>query len=157
MSTNVFSGARAIFRLNGQKVAFASGCDGSEEIMYEPVDVLDNLEVQEFVPVGYRVTFTCAIFRTIKGVDNAKAPREGMYGSMKEMGIFPSILDLQNVLTKGTMTAVLIDRLTHKTVAQVEEVKCASYNWTISARGIVGQNVTFNAIRIKDETEAGGQ
>lgn len=154
MSTNVFSGARAIFRLGGQKVAFASGCDGSEEIMYEPVDVLDNLEVQEFVPVGYRVTFTCAIFRTVKGVEGAKAPKEGMYGSMKEMGIFPSILDLKNILLKGSMTASIIDKLTNKVVAQVEEVKCASYNWTISARGIVGQNVTFNCIRIKDESEA---
>ena len=49
MSTNVFSGARTIFRVNDKKVAFASGCDGNEEVLYEAVDVLDKIEVAEYV------------------------------------------------------------------------------------------------------------
>jgi hypothetical protein len=32
-------------------------------------------------------------------------------------------------------------------------VKIASHNYAINARGIVGQDVTFNAIRLKDESE----
>lgn len=153
MSTNVFSGARAIFRIDGTKMAFASGCDGSEEIMYEPVDVLDNLEVQEYVPVGYRVTFTCQIFRTIRGNPYASPPQDGNYGSLKEQGLFPKAgSDLFSVLTKGTMTCTIHDRITKKPIMQLEGVKCASYNWNVTARGIVGQNLTFNAIRMKDET-----
>lgn len=153
MSTNVFSGARAIFRINNEKVAFASGCDGSEEVMYEPVDVMDNLEVQEYVPVGYRVSFSCAIFRTVKGTTNARPPKEGMYGSPKAMGIFPSITDPKAILTKGTLTCEIQDTITKQTIMQLEEVKCASNNWSVTARGIVGTNLTFNAIRMKDETE----
>jgi hypothetical protein len=32
-------------------------------------------------------------------------------------------------------------------------VKTASYNFNVSARGVVGQNVTFVAIRAYDESE----
>lgn len=155
MSTNVFSGARAVFKVGAQKVAFASGCDGTEEVMYEAVDVLDNLEVAEYVPVGYRVTFNAAIFRTVKGVSGAKTVPDGQrWGSVKEMGLMPKNgIDLKNIMTSGAMTATVEDSLTKKIVSQIEEVKCATNNWSITARGIVGQNLTFNAIRAKDESE----
>lgn len=156
-ATNTFSGARAIFRINGDKIAFASGVNGGEEIAYEPVDVLDNLEVQEFVPTGYRVNFSCEIFRTVKNTPNALPPREGVQGSVKEMSIFPQAgLDVLKVLSAGLLTCTITDRLTQKTVAQVEECKATSYNWSITARGIVGQNVSFVAVRIKDESEVAG-
>lgn len=38
MATNTFSGARAVFKVNDKQVAYASGCDGTEEIMYEAVN-----------------------------------------------------------------------------------------------------------------------
>lgn len=158
MSTNVFSGARATFKIGGQKVAYASGCDGSEEVMYEPVDVLDNLEVQEYAPVGYRITFNCAIFRTVKGTKGARVPAnsadpgQGMYGSAKEMGIFPGVTRPEDILLKGAMHCTIEDRLTGKVLMDLMEVKCASNNWSITARGIVGTNLTFNAIRSHDES-----
>jgi hypothetical protein len=152
--TNTFSGARAIFRVNTDKVAFASGCSGGEEIQYEPVDVLDNIETQEHVPTGYRVNLSAEVFRTIKGVTGAQAPKDGTYGSLKEMGIFPKAgADPLNVLKSGEMSASITDRLTQKTIMQVERVKAASHNFSVTARGIVGQNVTFVAIRMKDESE----
>ena len=40
-----------------------------------------------------------------------------------------------------------------KLLATVEQVKIASHNFSINARGIVGQDVQFNAIRLKDESE----
>lgn len=152
--TNTFSGARAIFRVDSNKIAFASGCSGGEEIQFEPVDVLDNLEPQEHVPVGYRVNFSAEVFRTIKGVNGAIVPKEGIHGSVKEMGIFPKAgADPLNILNSGEMTSTITDRLTQKTIMQVERVKAATHNFNVTARGIVGQNVTFVAIRMKDESE----
>jgi len=155
MPSQTWTGARCIFRINGAKVAFASGCDGTEEVVYEPVDVLDNLEVFEYAPVGYRVTFNCAIFKTVRGLAGAKKVPEGqLYGSVKQMGIMPQQgLDLNNIMTSGWMKATLEDNQTHQTLKQIEEVKCATNNWSVTARGIVGENLTFNAIRIRDESE----
>lgn len=154
MSTNVLSGARAIFKIGSNKVAFASNVDVSEEVMYEPVDVMDNIEVQEHVPVGYRVTFTCGIFRTVRGTPNATEPkqsddvRQGMHGSLRQMGIFPQIKD---ILTSGVLNCTITDRLTNKTIMTLQEAKSASTNYSITARGIVAQNLSFVGIRIADE------
>lgn len=156
MSTNVFSGARAIFKIDNKKIAFGFQLEPSEEVMYEAVDVLDNIETQEHVPVGYRVGFTCGIFRTIRGVTGATEPkpiaepRQGVHGSIKEMGIFPST---QNILTSGVLTCTLTDRLTGKTLMSLQEAKCSNNNYSVTARGITGQNLSFVAIRIKDESE----
>lgn len=156
MTTNVFTGARAIFRIGGQKMAFASGVEGSEEIQYEPIDVMDNLEVQEHVPTGYRVTFTAAFFRTIRGTAGAKQPKEGVHGSVKEMGLFPkAAADLLNILQNGTLTCTIEDRMTKKIIMQLEECKMASHNFSVTARGVVSTNSTWVAIRQKDESEIG--
>jgi hypothetical protein len=165
MATNVFSGARAIFRVNSKQVAFASGCDGTEEIMYEAVDVLDNIEVAEYVPVGYRVTFNCAVFRTVAGASSSgpissngpRAPKEGELGSLKKpsIGLFPrSTGSPSEILTNGSMSASITDHLTNTTVYNIQEVKAQTLNFSITARGIVGQNVTFNAIRMTSEDSA---
>lgn len=159
MSTNVFSGARASFSINDKKVAFASGCEGTEEITYEPADVLDNIEVAEYVPVGYRVNFSASIFRTIDkvpavvGVGVAPAPHEGALGSLKSphVGLFPKSTQ---ILTSGVMSATVSDSLTNTTIVKMDEVKATSLNFSISARGLVGQNVSFNAISMRDESEA---
>ena len=85
VGTRVFSGARARFFFNGTQIAYASGCDGSEEITYEPIQVLDNLPVKEHVPTGYRISFSATIVRTVgSGASTDVAP-----GSLKEQGIFP--------------------------------------------------------------------
>jgi hypothetical protein len=163
MATNVMSGARAIFKVNSKVVAFASGVDGSEEIMYEPADVLDSLETAENVPVGYRVTFNCAVFRTVAGTkatgpvstQGPKAPAAGQVGSLSnpDVGVFLRDAGTPNeILTNGTLSATITDRLTGTTLYRFEEVKPVSRNFSIAARGIVQQNVAFNAIRMLDES-----
>lgn len=154
MATATFSGARAIFMVGGKVIAFASGVDGSEEIVYEPVDVLNNLYPKEFVPVQIRTSLSAAIFRTIG---------DGQYvGSLKKLGIFPKEKsppsatggpDHEVFELADDNEAIVIDRITRKTVAKFQGVKAASYNFAITARGIVGQNVTFVVISMKDESQ----
>lgn len=144
--TRVLSGARAIFMFNNEPIAFASGVTASEEIMYEPVETLDHLEVREHVPVGYRVTLSCQAFRTVAP---AGAPSTNdSPGSLKQQNIFPrfeSILRIQGV------TAILSDRVSGKVLQMYENVKTASNNFSVSARSIVQQNVNFVTTRAYDE------
>ena len=135
MATSTFSGARAIFKIGGNPVGFAGGVSGSESIDYEPVDVLDLLEVQEFVPVAYRCTLSAQIFRVIGN-------------SLKAQGIFPK---QQNILTSGELTCSVEDRITRDTMATFQSCKAQEHTFDITARGIVSENVTFVTIRLRDE------
>ena len=148
-ATKTISGARVVFFWNGDPVAYASGVDGGEEIMYEPVECLDDLAVKEYVPVGYRVNFSCRIFRTVaQGESSKNTP-----GSLKQIGLFPQFKKI--LLTEG-VDAAIQDSITGKVIYLLEQAKSASYNFDIQARGLATQNMQFNAIRMLDESEIQG-
>lgn len=141
----VFTGARAIFMLKGTKVGYATNVAGSEEIRYEPVEVLDNIQVEEWVPTGYSVTFTASLVRIVG--ETVKS-----LGFWPQQGASPND-HLQNILLQGELVAVIQDNKTGKAVMTLEQVKLASHNFSVNARGIVGQDLTFVAVRMKDESE----
>ena len=143
-AANVFSGARARFLINGSVIGFAGGVSGSESIDYEPVDVLDLLEVREYVPVAYRATLSAQIFRVIGK-------------SLKALGIFPPDTG-RSILTSGDLTCVIEDTLQSQIMAQFEQCKAQEHTFDVTARGMVSENVTFVTIRLKDESNlpAGG-
>ncbi len=141
----ILTGARMRFLINGAKVGYARNVNVSEELRYDPAEVLDNIEVEEYVPIGYNVRLRASQFRIVGE-------------TLKSLGYFPKVganteEHLSNVLTSGDMTATLEDTKTGKIVATLEQVKIASHNWTVDARGIVGEDVEFVAIRNKDESE----
>lgn len=131
-----FSGARAIFLLNSVQVGFAGGISGEEMIDYEPVDVLNLLEVREYVPVAYRTSLNAQIFRVVNQ-------------SLKQQGIMPR--NQVEIITGGDMDAAVQDNVTGATVALFQGVRTAGHSFDITARGIVQANVSFVAIRVKDE------
>ena len=139
MAANVFSGARARFKINETQVGYAAGVSGSESIDYEPVDVLDLLEIREFVPVAYRATLSAQIFRV-------------MGNSLKRQGIFPKE---ENILTTGDLDCVIEDSLTGQVMAQFMGCKSQEHTFDVTARGIVSENVTFVTIRMRDEYDLG--
>jgi hypothetical protein len=149
--TRVFSGARTMFVFNGEVVGYASGVSGSKEIQYEPVDTLDHLEVREHVPVGFRVTLTAQVFRTVStGAGNDSINP----GSLEQQQIMPKFGDIFRV--QGVEAIIQDDPQAGsggKILAQYENVKTASYNFNIAARSIVGQNVSFVTTMMKDESE----
>lgn len=142
---NLLTGARARFSIEGVKVGYARNVAVTEEIEYQPVEVLDNIEVEEHVPVAYRVRFTAGMFRIVGE-------------TLKSKGWFPATgknVDehLSNILNSGVLSAQLEDTKTQKVICYIDQVKVASHNWTVDARGIVGEEVEFVAIRTKDESE----
>ena len=141
----LLTGARARFSINGIKVGYARNVSISEEIQYDPVEVLDNIEVEEHVPVAYRVTFTASHFRIVNE-------------TIKSQSFFPSVganteEHLENILVSGDLSATVEDTKTGKIIASLEQVKVASHNYTIDARGVVGEDLSFVATRVKDESE----
>lgn len=132
-----FSGARAIFMINSQPVGFAGGVSGEEMVDYEPVDVLNLLEVREFVPVAYRTSLNAQIFRVVGQ-------------SLKALGILPR---QEDIITSGDLDAAVQDNVTGQTIALFQGVRCSGHSFDVTARGIVMENVSFVSIRVFDEFE----
>ena len=142
---NLFTGARARFSINGVRVGYAQNVNVSEDIGYEEIAGIDNIEVFEFAPTSYRVSFTASMFRIVGE-------------TLKSQGWFPSNgaypgEHLENILVTGDLTATVEDSKTGKTCAVLEQVKLKSHNWTVDARGISGENCVFHCIRTSDESE----
>ena len=145
MSRNTFTGARARFSINGTKIGFATNVNVNEEIEYQPEDVLDNIQSEDNVPVAYRVSMTAS---TIKIVGT----------TIKALGLFPSLgtsplEHLRNILTQKDLVCTLEDNQTNVAVATIEQVKVSAQNLRVDARGISGTDLTFVAIRVRDESE----
>jgi hypothetical protein len=141
----VFTGARARLLINGVKIGWATGVSGSESITYEPIKVLDNIQVQEFVPVAYEVTLSASRVRIIGK-------------TMKSQGFFPSVggsadEHLRNILTNGDLVVQVEDTITGRIYANYEQVKVSDVSWSIDAVGVTANEVTFVAIRARDESE----
>lgn len=144
----IITGARARFSLNGQVIGYARNVSGGENIMYEEVNVLDNIEVEEHVPVGYSASLTASMLRIVGD-------------TLKSAGLFPatgknSEEHLRNVLLlSGNMKATLEDTKTGKIIQEYSSVKITSYNWQLDARGIMGTDIDFVCKRSIDESEIG--
>lgn len=141
----LYTGARARLLLDGVKVGYATNVSIGEEIQLDPVEVIGNIQVEEFVPVAYRVTFSASHMVLIGE-------------SIKSRGWFPALgttieNHLENILVSGSLQATIEDIGTGKVFAVVEQVKVSGRNYTINARGAVGEDVTFVAIRVRDQSE----
>jgi len=140
MASKTFSGARAIFLIDAVPIAFAGGVSGEEMIDYEPIDVLNLLEVKEFVPTSYRASLNAQIFRVVGE-------------SLKKLGILPR---QEDIISSGDLEAAIQDDArvaTGNTVALFQGVRCSGHTFDVTARGIVQDNVSFVAIRVLDEFE----
>jgi hypothetical protein len=104
---------------------------------YEPVEVLDLLEVREHVPVAYRTTLSAQVFRVFGD-------------SLKKQGIFPKPSD---IITANAVSAAIQASDQTSSLALFTGVRCAGHTWDVTARGIVTENVNFVAIKVRDESE----
>ncbi len=137
MGSQSMTGAKAIFRLNGTQIAFASSVTYNENIQLEEVNVLDKIETIEHAEVGYRVDISCQTFR----VQNS---------SIKQLGLMPK---LQDILTAGELTAEVIDRTTSTVLLLMEGVKLESRQTTVDARGLMTETWNFRGRKASDESD----
>ena len=142
----VITGSRVKLQINNQLVGYATVASYVETITYEPVAVLDLMEIAEHVPVAYDVAFTASrvFFKT-----------ETLKGKMK---MFPQrgsnnadlLNNLVSIGAQGQMTAVIIDA-NGDAIVTLQGVKVTSHNLTFGARAVVGEDITFVAIRALDK------
>lgn len=141
----LITGARARFLINNKVVGYAKAVTIQESLEMQPVEVIGNIEVEEHVPIGYRVNMTADMFRVFN-----ETP--------KSQGFFPGVgantdEHLLNVLTAQGMSAIIEDTKNSKAIATLEQVRMTSNNYTLDARGIMGNAAEFVAIRVRDESE----
>lgn len=141
----IVTGARARFLLNGVKVGYATGVNVDETVTLEPVKVLDDIQVKEHVPTDYDVSMSADMIRIVG--DTIKS--RGWFAKQGQT----SSEHLANLLASGEIDAVVEDSQTGQIIMQVEGVKISRRSVSISARGIVGTNVTFVARRARDESD----
>lgn len=132
------TGARAIFRLGGIQVAYASNVSFNENIQYENVNVLDDLATKEHAEVGYSVDLTCTTFRV---------PQQGV----KKLGIMSRF---DQILTQGELTAEVVDRNTSAILLLMFGVKLQGRSTTVDARGVMTETWSFVGRKSQDEDEA---
>lgn len=139
MALEVFSGPRCRFTMNGTVVALGRDVAASEEIRYDPLEVLNNIEVEEHIPVGYVASMSAS---QIMQVDK----------TLEALEIFPKkgqdhVAFLRNILTLPDLIAQVEDEITDIVVARVFGVKLASRQFSVNARGTVPMELSFVARR----------
>ncbi|MAD95956.1 MAG: hypothetical protein CMB99_01380 [Flavobacteriaceae bacterium] len=145
MPSTVLTGCRARFSIEGVKVGYATGVTVREMINYEPVNVLDNIETKEHAPTDYQVSMTADFVRIVGETIKSK-------GWFPKTGATPEE-HLTNIINTGELTATVEDSQTGQVVRNVEGVRISETNLSITARGVVGKNVSMVAIRARDESD----
>lgn len=136
MASNVITGARAVFVVNGEKVAFTNSLSYNINQALAPVDVLDQLTPAEYAETGYTVDLQCSGFRVFN-----KSPIQ--------LGVQTRLEDL---LDQGELTIEVHDRANPGApVLLVERVKMQTRSGNFDARGLWQENWSFVGIKASDE------
>ena len=131
MTSKTIPGARAIFRLNFNKIAYASSVSYNENITIEDVNVLDKVNPEELAETGYNIEFSCQSFVTD---DNM----------IKSLGIMPRF---QDILKAGILTAELIDRSNENVLFIITGVKCLGRSGQLDSRGLLTETWNFRGLK----------
>jgi len=119
--SRVLTGSKASVKLNGVKVAFASGVNINQENTLTDIDVLDQLEVAELAETGHKVSFTVNLFKID---ENAAA----------NFGLDPANLD--DLLTQPELTMEVYNRIADKVEYTMTGVKFEGGSGSVDARGV---------------------
>lgn len=138
-ASHAVTGARVVFKLSGNKVAWATSVSYTINHMHEPVNVLDQLEPEEYAEVGYYVNFSASGFRI---------PGFSAIGQNAGGGFMPKLSD---ILFQPELTAEITDKITGQTILTVKRCKCIERSGSIGARDLATETWNFVGISAGDE------
>jgi len=141
----LLTGARAKLTISGVPVGYARTISVNRIYALEDVEAIGNIEVEEHVVTGYRVTGNFGFFRLVGETLRSRGWIPSTGANAEE--------HLLNVLTLETLGATIEDIKTGKIITKLQRLIIEGSNWTINARGIVGEDCNWRAIREKDESE----
>ncbi len=145
LNSRKFTGPRCRLMLDGRVVLFGSGYSVTEEPIYEEAAVLDNVEVEEHVIVGFRV----------EGQISRLLAQDS---TLKRLGLYPkagrSPADhLRNILSMPLFTLVVEDSALNAILEQYEGVKLGRRDWNVQPRMIATENMQIHMLRPIDGSE----
>jgi hypothetical protein len=141
----LFTGARARLIANGVRVGWATGVSGSRSYQKEPVDVLDNVEVEEHATLGYRVSLRASIVGLVSQ-------------SLVSAGLLPEIGQtneehLRNLIGQPVFTVQIEDNQTGAVIWEFTGCEIADESFSVQSRSMMMRDVNFVAIRLADVAE----
>jgi len=131
----VLTGARAILKLNGDLVVFATDVSYSIESEFKPLREIDNSLPAELTPGQISVQVVASGLR----IPN---------GSPTLSRLFPTVL---NAMRQPYCTIEIRDRLTDATILYVDRAQMTRRSGRVSARGMGSETWTFIGIAWWDE------
>jgi hypothetical protein len=136
--SDVLTGARTRLQLNGKTVAVVTGMTIEEDVEHQPLEVIDNIAVSEWVPVAYRVRGSANRARLYKNT-----PTQYGFG-----------WDLEKLKAGGTpVTGIVIDSVTGKSVGRINNFKMEGRVQRTDARAITMEEIRWNATLFQDEEQ----
>ena len=135
------SGAAAILSIEGKQVGYATGVNAQETITQVPIQILGEIDVQEFEPVAREVSFSADMVR----ISNKSLQQESQWPR-------GGTLDIVNF---AEMTATLVDSSNADIVlCTLEGVVPETRTWRVDQQSIMTVNCTFRARRMHDEQDS---
>lgn len=141
MATATSTGARVIFKVNGQEVLFANALNYTVAHAHQPVDIMGQPEPAEYAETGYTVNFTATMFR----VNTRGAIAQGLRPRLEDLMRQPEI------------TASMVDKVDNSTLFQISRIKCTQEDFTVDARNLSQLVLSFVGIKMTESDSAAGE
>lgn len=135
-----FTGARAVFQLDGKFFAWGSGVDYGWNAQYQEYRPLNAYEAKEHIPESYSASFSCNQFFLI---DRNLLT----FGAQPKMGN-TSQDNLINTIARGELNATVEDDLTEKLLLEVYGLRVSGCSFNIGQNSTVMGSVQFTCRRI---------
>jgi hypothetical protein len=119
--SQVFTGAKAIIKLDSFPLAFVSSISINHENRLEEIPQLDDLLVGEYAENGHRISFSINIFK-VNG------------NTAAELGLDP--IFIKDILTLPELIVEVFDSTTKLPVYTIDGVKFQGGTGTLDARGL---------------------
>lgn len=145
MAENVFSGPKCIIKLGKDIVGFGTNIEATVNQDLARVPVLGDVHSKQIEVVGITVSVSMGMIR-IRNNPNSDV----LGGSPENMGMMGRGTTA-DIISHPSYTLVAFDQTENEPLFIVEGCKLSSHNVSVDARGIAGQNVSLEGIRMGDE------
>ena len=157
-SSYALTGARALFTINNEVIAWGREWTFREDVGTEPVEVVGMFEPVEYAITSYRITLTLGMFR-ILGRPTHDITGKGFGFTDKLTTPTPNALK-HYLLTLPEMSVELYvydptktDNNGYVKIGTCHRTKYAGREFRFGARELIVYNITFNAIYFIEEND----
>ena len=142
----IFTGARVRLKMAGARVGWASGISGGREYVKTPVDVLGNLETEEFATTAYRINFRASMVGIVSR-------------SLVNSGFLPLVgqdseAHVKAAVTLEGFTVEVEDIVTGKVTHEFHDMEISAESFTLQAGGVMMNDVSMVGKTMLDVKEA---